>query len=396
MTRRSLSLLFAAMLSACVTDGGGDSPQTTTPSAVVDPNTVVIGLAGPFSGRFAVFGVQMRNGAEAAIAEINAAGGVLGRRLLLEIADDACDPATSDQFGPSVRRAEAAARALVAKRAVLVDGHMCSSSSIVASAIYAKSDAIMISPASANWRLTVDAAEKGWTHVFRTMSNDDSQGAFAGRWLAREYRGRRIALVHDDSSYGQRIAAAAKRSLNAGGTTEIGIDVFTNRAANAEAIIDRLSSANPDLVYFAGFTEDAANLLKRLRQRGQRAVFMGTDTMVDDLFWRISGAAGQGAIMTFPPDPRRHPKAQAAVAAFKARGIDPEGYTLSSYAAIQVWAEATRRAQSSDRDRIATTMRSGRFDTVIGDMAFDAMGDLVDPAMAIYVWDNGGYRGLPF
>src|SRR3990172_8301588 len=118
---------------------------------------IIIGSAGPMTGQYASFGEQMKRGAEMAVADINAKGGVLGRKLKLEIGDDACDP----------KQAVAVANQLAGKKVVFVAGHFCSSSSIPASAVYAEAGILQIAPASTNPVLTDDAAKKGWTHVLR-------------------------------------------------------------------------------------------------------------------------------------------------------------------------------------------------------------------------------------
>lgn len=380
--RRLLLALAAALAFGCTPDQATQPPPTV--AAVADPTVHLVGVAGPHSGRYGVFGKQLLQGATAAVAEINRNGGVLGKPLKIHLADDQCDP----------KLAVAVARDLATRGAVLVDGHFCSSSSLVASEVYATSQAVMISPASTHYRLTIDAAAKGWRHVFRTAPNDERQGDFAATWLARNYRGERIAVVHDDSSFGQRIAAAAQRRLESAGMPPVLVEQIRQRSGGSNTLVPHLVAADPKVVYFAGYHEDAASLVKRLRAGGSRAVFMGTDAIVDDEFWRQAGPAGQGTIATFLGDPRRHPRAQPVVSQFKAQGIDPEGYVLFSYAAIQVWAEAARRAGSVERDRVAAALHNGSFDTALGTIAFDAAGDLVDPPFTMYIWNNGAYGEL--
>lgn len=127
---------------------------------------IAIGVAGPMTGPVAPFGEQVKRGAEMAVADINARGGVLGKMLALEIADDACDP----------KLAVAVANQLPRKKAVFVAGHVCSSSSIAASAVDNEAGILQITPGSTTPALTDEAAEKGWTNVFRTGGRDDAQG----------------------------------------------------------------------------------------------------------------------------------------------------------------------------------------------------------------------------
>ncbi|MGH6719038.1 MAG: ABC transporter substrate-binding protein, partial [Alphaproteobacteria bacterium] len=153
---------------------------------------IVIGAAGPYTGDLAEFGAQLHRGAEKAVADINAAGGVLGNQLRIEFGDDQCDP----------KQAVAVANELVGKGVVFVAGHFCSGSSIPASAVYHEEDILQITPASTNPKFTEDPASEGWGTVFRTCGRDDQQGDFAGGWLAEHFGDKKIAVVHDKSAYG--------------------------------------------------------------------------------------------------------------------------------------------------------------------------------------------------
>ncbi|MFX8758844.1 ABC transporter substrate-binding protein, partial [Acinetobacter baumannii] len=80
--------------------------------------------------------------------------------------------------------------------------------------------------------------------------------------------------------------------------------------------------------------------------------FVGADSLVTDELWKIAGPAANGLLMTFNPDPRENPKAKDVVAKFKAQSYDPEGYTLLSYAAVQVWGQAAAKAGSIDTAKV--------------------------------------------
>src|SRR5437763_327620 len=144
---------------------------------------ISIGVAGPMTGQYASFGTQLRNGAEAAVADINAAGGVLGKKLKLEIGDDACDP----------KQARAIAEKFASAKLPFVAGHYCSSSSIPASEAYAEGGVLQITPASTNPTFT----DRGLWNTFRVCGRDDQQGSVAGNFMARNYKGKNIAILHD-------------------------------------------------------------------------------------------------------------------------------------------------------------------------------------------------------
>jgi branched-chain amino acid transport system substrate-binding protein len=117
------------------------------------------------------------------------------------------------------------------------------------------------------------------------------------------------------------------------------------------------------------------------------------DALVTNEYWSITGDAGTGTMMTFGPDPRNKPTAQAVVKEFKAKNIDPEGYTLYTYAALQVWAAAANKAKTLDAKKVAETMRAGTWDTVLGKISFDAKGDITVIDYVMYQWSKDGKYG---
>src|SRR5262249_8324257 len=167
---------------------------------------IKIGAAGPMTGPDAVFGEQMKRGAEMAVADINAAGGVNGQKLELVVGDDACDP----------KQATAVANKMVTDKVVFVAGHYCSSSSIPASDIYKEGKVLQITPASTNPKLTDDAFAKGNTTVFRTVGRDDIQGPTMAAYVLKNNKNAKIAIIHDKTAYGKGVADEFKKALNKG------------------------------------------------------------------------------------------------------------------------------------------------------------------------------------
>src|SRR3954471_5738661 len=163
---------------------------------------ITIGVAGPMTGSEASFGTQLRNGAEMAVADINAAGGGLGKKLKLEIGDDACDP----------KQARAVGEKFASMKVPFVAGHYCSSSSIPASEAYQDGNVLQITPASTNPTFT----DRNMWNTFRVCGRDDQQGSVAGDYVAKNYKGKNVAILHDKSTYGKGLADEMKKALNKG------------------------------------------------------------------------------------------------------------------------------------------------------------------------------------
>ncbi len=346
---------------------------------------IIVGAAGPFTGGDAAFGEQMKRGAEMAVADINAAGGVLGKMLKLELGDDACDP----------NQARSVAEDLVSRKVVLVVGHYCSSASIPASEVYAESNVLQITPASTNPKLTDEAAAKGWKHVFRTCGRDDVQGAVAGKFLAEKYAGKKVAIVHDKTTYGKGVADETKKAMNAAGLQEALYEAINKGDKDFTALVSKLKEANVDAVYLGLYHTEAGLVIRQAREQGLQSQFVSEDAIVNAEFWTIAGDAAEGTLNTFGPDPRKFETAKAVVEKFKAQGYDPEGYTLYTYAAFQVWAAAVKQAGTTDPKKLAELLRQGDYKTVIGDLKFNDKGDIVNPVYVFYKWSKGTYAEVP-
>jgi branched-chain amino acid transport system substrate-binding protein len=338
---------------------------------------ILIATAGPMSGQYASFGEQMQNGAEQAVEDINAAGGVLGEQLGLAIGDDVCDP----------KQAVAVANQFVNDGVVFVAGHFCSGSSIPASQVYDEEGILQISPASTNPALT----DEGGPGVFRVCGRDDQQGLVAGGFLSEMFGDKRIAIVHDKTAYGKGLADETKAALNAAGVTEALYEAYTAGEKDYSALVSKLKAENIDVLYVGGYHTEAGLMVRQMREQGMATVLMSGDALVTDEYWAITGDAGEGTLMTFSPDPRKNPAAQDIVAKFREKGVEPEGYVLYTYAAIQAWAQAVEAAGSTDFDAVIEALHAGTFQTVLGEIGFDGKGDVTAPGYVMYVWKDGTY-----
>ncbi|HZT20836.1 MAG TPA: branched-chain amino acid ABC transporter substrate-binding protein [Dongiaceae bacterium] len=340
-----------------------------------------IATAGPMTGEYAAFGEQMKRGAEMAVKDINAKGGVNGKTLALTIGDDACDP----------KQAVAVANDLVSKGVVFVAGHFCSGSSIPASSVYHDEGVLQITPASTNPKFTDDPAKAGWGTVFRTCGRDDQQGSYAGAWIAEHYKGKNVAIIDDKSTYGKGLADLTRAALNKAGMKEVLDDEITAGEKDYSALVSKLKSANVDVIYFGGYHPEAALIVKQSREQGLNAQLLSGDSLNTQEFATLAGDAANGVMFTNAAEARNLPSAKDVVAEFKKDGFDPEGYTLSTYAAIQVWSQAVAKAGTTDAQKVAATIHSQCWETVIGKLCFDPKGDLTSSTYVWYKFENGKY-----
>jgi len=349
---------------------------------------IKLAVGGPITGGSAAFGAQLKNGVEQAVEDINAAGGILGQKLVMSIGDDRADP----KEGVSV------ANKFAADGVKFVIGHFNSGVTIPASDVYLENGMLEITPAATNPKVT---DRPGMWNIFRVCGRDDQQGVVAGALIAAKFKGKRIAIIHDKTTYGQGLAEETRKAINAKGLKEVMFEGVNKDDKDFTALVSKIKSANPDLVYWGGLHDTGGLIVRQMRDQGVKAPLMGGDGLADDEFAAIAGPGAEGTLMTYSPDPRNNPKNKEIVDLFrKKRGFEPQAYTLYSYAAVQIIKQAAEAAKSLDPKKVADVMHSGKaFDTVAGGIAFDKKGDVSSDGYLIagkkkeryvlYTWKKG-------
>ena len=246
---------------------------------------------------------------------------------------------------------------------------------------------MQISPASTNPALT----ERKLPNVFRVCGRDDQQGLVAGTFLKEKFGGKNIAIIHDKTAYGKGLADETRKTLNSLGKTEKLYEAYTAGEKDYSAMVSKLKQNAVDVLYVGGYHTEAGLIVRQMRQQGMKTVLVSGDALVTDEYWSITGPAGEGTLMTFSPDPAKMPGNAKLVAAFKATGYTPEGYTLYTYGAIQAWVQAVVAAGSTETPRLIKQLKARQFDTVLGKIGFDAKGDVSAPGYVFYEWANGKY-----
>ena len=337
---------------------------------------IKVGLTAPITGPNAAFGAQLKNGFLQAIEDINKAGGVNGEKLVGSIGDAASDP----KQGVSV------ANKFASEGVKMVVGDFNSGVSIPASDVLQEAGIVEITPASTAIKFT----ERGNWNTFRTCGRDDQQGAVAGAYLADKFKGKKIAFVHDKTPYGKGLADETLKALKAKGGANVIYEGINPGEKDLSALVSKLKQAGTDVVYFGGLHTEAGLLIRQMRDQGLNTPLMGGDGIADREFAQIAGPGADGSLMTFSPDARKNAKAKVIVDAFRAKKIDPEGYTLYTYAAMQILQQSMIATKSTDGKKIADYMHQGKpFDTVIGDISYDKKGDITRPDYVMYVWKKG-------
>ncbi len=337
---------------------------------------LLVGVGGPITGPNAAFGAQLQKGAEMAVKDINAAGGVNGEQISLSVGDDVSDP----KQGISV------ANKFVADGVKFVVGHFNSGVSIPASEVYAENGILEITPAATNPVYT----ERGLWNTFRVCGRDDQQGEVAGAYIAANFKDAKVAVIHDKTPYGQGLADETKKALNAAGVTEALYEGVNVGDKDFSALIAKMKDAGVTLIYWGGLHTEAGLIIRQSADQGLKAPLFSGDGIVSNELASIAGDAVAGTLNTFGPDPRNNPAAKEVVERFRAAGFEPEAYTLYAYAATQILAQAATAAGSNDPQEVAKAIKEkGPFKTVLGELSFNEKGDRTDADYVVYEWRKG-------
>ena len=338
---------------------------------------IKIAVVGAMSGPVAQYGDQEFTGAEQAVADINAKGGIKGNKLQIVKYDDACDP----------KQAVAVANKVVNDGIKYVIGHLCSSSTQPASDIYEDEGILMITPAATAPELTA----RGYQLILRTTGLDSDQGPTAAKYILDKVKPQRIAIVHDKQQYGEGLARAVQDGLKKGNANVVFFDGITAGEKDFSTLVARLKKENIDFVYYGGYYPEMGQMLRQARSVGLKTQFMGPEGVGNASLSNIAGDAAEGMLVTMPKRYDQDPANQGIVDALKADKKDPSGpYVWITYAAVQSLATALERTGSDEPLALVKDLKANGANTVIGPLNWDEKGDLKGFDFGVFQWHADG------
>lgn len=338
---------------------------------------ITIGLIAPLTGPVAAYGDQVKNGAQTAVDEINKKGGILGEKVVLELTDDAGEP----------KQGVSAANKVVGDGIRFVVGPVTSGVAIPVSDVLAENGVLMVTPTAT----APDLTKRGLTNVLRTCGRDDQQAEVAAKYVLKNFKDKRVAIVNDKGAYGKGLADAFKATLNAGGITEVVNDAITPGDKDFSALTTRIKAEKVDVVYFGGYHPEGGLLARQLHDLAVNATIIGGDGLSNTEFWAIGTDAAAGTVFTNASDATKNPDSKAAADALATRNIPAEAFTLNAYAAVEVLKAGIEKAGSAeDAEAVATALKSGEeIPTAIGKVTYGETGDLTSQSFSLYKWEAG-------
>ncbi len=341
-------------------------------------DSIRIGVAGPMTGDQSKMGTDFKNGVSLAAQEWNAAGGLLGRKIELIMGDDQHDP----------KQAVSVANKIVNEGAVGIIGHFNSSCSIPASDIYNRVSMPMISPGSTNPQFT----EKGYKGVFRVCGRDDQQGRVGADFVNSRLKVRKIAVIHDKTTYGQGLADEFKKAI--GSKVEI---VYYGGIIQGDkdfkGVLTTIRQKKPELVFFGGIYPEMGLVVRQARELGMNTPFMSGDGSIDPKFIEIAGAqAAEGTYLTFSPDPKNIPSARDFISKYNAMFGEIGPYSIYAYDAANIMFSAIKEANTTDGNVISEKLHTMEFDGAGGKIRFDDKGDVTAAPYVIWITRDGKFE----
>jgi branched-chain amino acid transport system substrate-binding protein len=327
---------------------------------------IKVGLGATLAGPLAALGAELRAAAEMALS---AKGQIHGHRVVLQAENDGCEGA------PAVALAE---RFCKDPTLVGVIGYLCSDASLPASEIHDKHKIVMISPASTHPELTA----REFKVVFRTCWNDRIQ-AKAGAELAVRNKWTRVAVIHERSAYGQGLAEAFKRDLEAGGGKAVVVSGFNRGETEFPNTLGKIKAQKPQLVYFAGTAAEGTLFARQMSDAGLKVrLLTGDGCLAPREFAQAAGKAASGALVTAVRTPEG-PALTEWTARFEERHGPRRTFSPHAFDAANLLLEAVEKAAQRKPDNslvigkkaLRDAVAAARHQGVTGTITFDAQGD---------------------
>lgn len=340
-------------------------------------DVIKIGVAGPMTGDQAKLGTDFKNGVTLAVDGWNAKGGLLGKKIAVVVVDDQHDP----------KQAVSVANKLVNEGVAGVVGHFNSSCSIPSSDVYNRANIPVITPASTNPQFT----ERGYRGVARVCGRDDQQGKVAADFVTHKLKIKKVAIIHDKTTYGQGLADEFKRFIKDkadvvyyGGIIQGDKDFKT--------VLTAIRDKKPDLVYFGGIYPEAGLLVKQAKELGITVPFMSGDGAIDPKFIEIAGAkAAEGTYMTFSPDTKKIPSAKTFVEEYERKFGEIGPYSVYAYDAANILLTAMKEAGSTEGKAVTDKVHSMEFTGALGKIKFDEKGDVIVSPYVVWITKDGKF-----
>ena len=375
LTSCALALVGCERKASAPTSGGTATAPASGGTPGVTADTILLGEVGSLTGSEATFGISTRNAIELAINEVNAAGGVKGRKIEVRVYDNQSKPEEA---------AQAANRLINQDNVLLILGEVASSNSMAMAEKAQPAKVPMISNASTNPKVT----EIG-DYIFRVCFIDPFQGYVMAKFSHDNLKLNKVAVLRDlGSAYSQGLADVFERKYTEMGGKIVAGETYTKGSTDFRSQLTAIKRAAPDAIYIPGYYNDIGLIARQARELGITATLMGGDGWDSEKLFELGGSAVEGSYFSnhySPDDP--NPRVQKFIASYKkAYGSVPDSLAALGYDAAMVAVDAIKRAPSFDRAAIRDAIaQTKNFHGVTGSITLDEKRNATKSAVVLQV-----------
>lgn len=379
-TTTLIGVAAAVLLTTTACSGGLLGGGAAAGGGGGDSGPINFGMVIPISGSSAPTGEYMQNGAQLAVNEINAAGGILdGREIKLLVEDEACD----------AQQGVASANKLVSSNIAVSVGGYCSGATLPQLPIFADANVPMIIPAANSQ----DLVKQNLDNVFLINGTGLQQSTAALEFMKKSgYKA--VALVDDNTSYSTDITTETASQITEDGTLQVALSTSVNAGeSDYSAVVREIIGSNADIVYWTGYYQEGGLIIDQLRKAGYSGDIMVADGSADNTLAKIAGDAANGVLATMTPTPDTLQGAEDWIASYTEEfGSAPGPYSTQSYDAVRLAAEAITQAGSTKGADIITALNAiDGFEMFSGPLKFTPERTLSSGGFVILVVENGSF-----
>jgi len=342
----------------------------------VKAEDIKIGVAGPMTGGLAAFGEQIQHGAQIAIEEINAKGGLLGQKLKLIAEDDACDP----------KQAHDVASKMVSQKVAVVFGHRCSAGSMAASSVYGEDNILQIDVGGLLKKFTL----QGFPNLLRVSTNSTYFSKVIVDYVVKNNPKAKVAIITDQPAVTKELADELQKFFAKTDSKIVSVEQIRGGDKDFSSVIDHLKTVQPDVIVCSCYTVEAGLLARQMADKKLDVYFYGWDTFNSPDFLAIIANTKTDKIVAIDyARPASSPELERVTAKIREHNWPAETTTFMTYTAFQVFKASVEKAGSFDTTKVVKAMHEGQFDTILGRVSFDTNGDRLAPQFATYQWVDG-------
>ncbi len=353
-------LIAALAITGCARKGGG--------------NTIKIGFIGPLTGDLAYAGVNMKQAVEIARDEINAKGGINGKKIEVIFEDGKCNPKEAANAGNKLINVD---------NVTAIIGGVCSSETLAVAPLAEKSGVILLSAASTNPAIT-----QAGDYIFRDVPSDTFQGIYAARYIKINLNKSRVAILKCLSDWCMGVSDAFKAEYQKAGGAITAEESFPQDSRDLRSQLVKIKAGDPQLIYFVSYTEASIAGLKQIKELGLKSTIFGADAWSDPKIWDSVKSSGAGAMWVEPANKSYPPE---FIAAMRKKAGDKviNVYAPRAYDAMKMLAMVMEKDGTNARQIKKGLYNIKNYQGIADNYTFDANGDITGANYVVRTYKGG-------